>query len=107
MADSSAGGLGAAEVRGEESSHRGCDFFQMRLQRKVAGIQELDSGARNVATKRFGARRDKVEIVLAPDRQQWRLRRTEILLKFRIELHVVCVIEKQIELNVYVAGACE
>src|SRR6185503_14409277 len=87
----------------EELLHRCRNFADMRLDRKMSGIEELDRCVRQVFAKRLGSRRNEEGIVLAPDRKQRRFRFAEIFLKFRIELHVRCVIEKQIELDVFVS----
>src|SRR4030095_3879063 len=66
-------------------------------------LDELDLCVRQVLSKCLGSRRNEKGIILAPDREQWRLRFTKIFLKFRIELHIRSVIEKQIELNLFVS----
>src|SRR5262249_25104351 len=68
----------------------------------MAGIEELDSGSRQVFSKRLGSRGNEKRIVLAPDRQQWRLRLTEIFLEFRVKLYVGRVVQIQIQLDVFV-----
>ena len=57
------------------------DFGAVRLQREVAGLEEVDLCLRNVALKRFSARREEERIVLAPHRQKRRLVCPEVLLE--------------------------
>ena len=69
---------------------------------KMPGIQELDPRVRYILSKCLGSRRNEKGIVLAPNRQQRRLGLSKIILKCRIELHVRRIVEKQIQLNVFV-----
>ena len=71
----------------------------MRLQREMAGVEETDVRIRNVALECLGAWRQEERIVLAPDRQQRRLVRAEIILESRIERDVALVVAEQIELD--------
>src|ERR1700722_11983657 len=87
--------------------HCSCYLLRMRLDGKVARIQEVNSGIRNILAKSLRSRWNEEWIVLAPDRQQRRLRLPEVLLKFGIELHVRCIVEKKIKLNLFVAGTLE
>src|SRR5580698_330138 len=107
-----AGGLGSTanslgNVFSEEPPRCGGYLVKVSLEREVSGVEELDGGGRDVAAEGFSAGRDEIGIALAPDGEQRRLRSAEVLLKLRIELHVVRVVEKQIELDVDVAGARE
>ena len=61
----------------------------------------------NITLEGFGTCGDEVGIELTPDGEQWRLGGSEIFLKFRVELHVVRVVEEEIELDVDVAGEGE
>ena len=85
----------------EELFHRGGNFDNVRLGCKMPGIQELDP-RRYVLSKCLGPRGNEKGVVLTPNRQQRRLSLPKVILKRRIELHVRCVIEKQIQLNVFV-----
>src|SRR5580698_6014658 len=90
---------------GEEFSHGGCYFLYVGFEGEVAGVEELHFGVGNVAAEGFRAGRDEVEIKLAPDGEQWRLRLAEVLVEFWVELDVVGVVEEEIELDLDVAGA--
>ena len=57
----------------EKCPHRFCDFGDARLQREMAGIEEMHLGVGVVALEGLGAGRQEERIVLAPDRQQRRL----------------------------------
>ncbi len=89
-------------VRSEELFHRGRDFDYVRLEREMPGIQELNPRVRYVLSKCLGPRGNEEGVVLTPNRQQRRLGLPKVILKCRIELHVRRVIEKQIQLNVFV-----
>ena len=94
-------------ICGEEVFHGGSNFDDVRLRRKMSGIEELNLRARYVFAERLRSCGDEKGIVLAPDRKQGRLRFTEIFLKFRIKLYVRRVIQKQIELNLSVPRTLE
>src|SRR3984885_8629741 len=79
----------------------------MCLDREMPGVEELNLRAGYVLPKGFGSCRHEERIVLAPDRQQGRFRSAKIFLEFRIQLDVRRVIQKQIELNLYVPRAFE
>jgi hypothetical protein len=53
---------------GEIADCRG-DFVAMRLERKVAGVEETHLRARNVAPEGLRTRRQEEGVVLAPNRQ--------------------------------------
>ena len=61
----------------------------------------------NVALECFGACGDEIGIELAPHGKQRRLGGAEVLLEFRIKLHVVGIVEEEVELDVDVAGQRE
>ena len=75
-------------VRLEELIHRSGDFHDVRLDRKVACIQELNLRVRQIFSKCLGPGGNEEWIVLAPDREQGRLRLPKILLKLGIQLHI-------------------
>src|SRR5215467_5419016 len=89
----------------EKVLHGGGNFNDMCFEREMSGIEELNLRVRYVFPKCFCSRRNEERIVLAPDRQQRRFRLAEIFLKFRIQLHVRRVIQKQVELNLFVPRA--
>ena len=93
---------GGSYIRLEKVPHGGCNLYDMRLCCEMAGVKELNLCVREIHSKSLGARREKKRIVLAPDRKQRWLRLAEVLLKPRIKLHVRCVVEEQIKLNVFV-----
>jgi hypothetical protein len=87
----------------QETFHGRRDFVQMRFQCEVACIQKLNSRVGIISTERFRARGDKIWIMFARYREQGRPPRPEILLERGIKLHVVGVVEKQIQLNLSIA----
>src|SRR5271156_1660178 len=93
--------------RVEEVFHRGRDFDDMGLDRKMPGVKKLNLRSGYVLPKGFGSRWQEEWVVLAPDREQGRLRFAEIFLEFRVQLDVRRVIQKQIELNLFVPRAFE
>ena len=74
---------------------------------RSARYQETAPVRRLSLSKSLCSRGNEERIVLAPNRKQRRFRLAKIFLKFRIELYVRCVIQKQIELNLFVAWAFE
>src|SRR5271154_276750 len=94
-------------IRFQELCHGGSNLHDVGLYRKMPRVKELDSCFWQIFSKCLCARRQKEGIILAPDRQQRRLRFAEIFLKLRIELHVRGVVQKQIELNFYISRALE
>ena len=56
------------------------------LQRKMAGIEQMDFGLWIVAFERFRASRQKERIVLAPHRKKRRLLCTKVVLEFGVTL---------------------
>jgi len=72
---------------------------------KWSRIKKLHNGIGIIATIRLGAGWDKKRIMLAPDRKQRRLGVAEILLECRIQREIRSVVEKEIELDVFIAGA--
>src|SRR5579875_458395 len=94
-------------VRREELFHCRGNFNNVRLYSKMPGIQDLDARIRYIASKCFRPVRHKERVVLTPNREQRRLSLPKVILKCRIELHVRCVIEKQIQLNVFVPRALQ
>src|SRR5215471_1130854 len=95
--------LAGNAISRKELLHRESNFYNVRIYRKLSGIEELNLRARYVLPKRFGSRRNEKRIILAPDRKQRRLRLPEIFLESRIQFHIRCVIQKQIELNLFVS----
>src|SRR5580658_5505308 len=89
----------------EELAHGKGDLLEVCFQREVPCIQKLNLRARNISAKSFRAGRNEIGIALTPNRQERGLRLPEILLKSRVKLHVVGVVEKEVQLNVGVAGA--
>src|ERR1700685_1497465 len=86
---------------GEELEHGGGDFVGVGFQREMAGVEELDSRAGNVAAIGFGAGRDEEDIVLSPYGEEGRFVLAEVGLKFRVKFHIRRVVEIQIELNIF------
>src|SRR5215469_10538194 len=73
----------------------------------MPSIEELNLGTRYIFPKRIRSWGNEERIVLAPDRKQRRFRFTEIFLKFRIQPHVRRIIQKQIELNLFIPRTFE
>src|ERR1700735_394276 len=92
---------------GQELEHGGGDFVGVSLQGEVAGVEELDCGVGHVSAIGFGARRNEKHIVLSPYGEEGRLVLAEVGLKFRVKFHIRRVVEIQIELNIFYAGALE
>ena len=69
------------------------------FEREVTGVEEVHFGAWVVALERLSARRQKEGIVLPPDGEQRRMRLAEVLLELRIALHVVRIVQEQVELD--------
>src|SRR5580698_10386858 len=99
--------LAADAVRCEKLPHCSGYLRAVRLDGEVACVEEADLRIRDVFSKRLGPRGNEERIVLAPDSQQRRLRLAEILLELRIKLHVRCIVQEQIELNVFVSGTLQ
>src|SRR5262245_8087468 len=91
----------------EEVADRPGDLHGMCFQRKMARVEEVDDGARNVAPERLRARRQEERVVLAPHREQGRPVRTEVLVELRVQRNIAGVVEEQIELDLVVAGPSE
>src|SRR6516225_2969480 len=73
----------------------------------MPSIEKLHLSMRQILLKCLCSRGNEERIVLAPNCKQRRLRFAEIFLKFRIELYIRGVVEKQVELNFFVAWALE
>src|SRR5262245_36917286 len=80
------------------------DLAGVGFEREVAGVQEADDRAGNIALERLGTRRKKERIVPAPYRQKRRLVSAEVFLKRRIECDIALVIAEQVELHLIGAG---
>ena len=91
-------------VRNQELAHVLNDFFEVRFEREVSCRKQLDGGIWDIAPKGFSARRNEVRVKFSPDSEQWRPCAAEVLLERGIELHVVGVVQKQVKLDVNVAG---
>src|SRR5580658_5152462 len=75
------------------------DFGGVRFQREVPGVEEADECAWNIPLEGFGSRGQEEWVVLAPNRQQRRLMRSEISLELRVESDVAGIVEQQIKLR--------
>src|SRR5262250_3022856 len=73
----------------------------------MSRIEELNLRAGYVFPKCFCSGGNEERVVLTPDRQQRWFRLTEIFLEFRIALYVRGIVEKQVELNLFVLGPFE
>src|SRR6202046_3070366 len=92
---------------GQELEHGGGDFVGVSLQGEVAGVEELDGRVGIVSAIGFGAGRNEKYVVLSPYGEEGRFVLTEVGLKFRVKFYVGRVVEIQIELNIFYAGALE
>jgi hypothetical protein len=72
----------------EEVADRHGDLSRVRLKRKVPGVEEAHGCVRDVARKRFGARRQKEWVVSAPGGEKAGLVFAEICLKSRIQVKI-------------------
>src|SRR3546814_12790569 len=71
----------------------------MRLEREVTRVEERHRRVGIVAFERLRSRRQEERIVLAPDRQEWRLVGAEILLESRVERDVAFIVAEKVELR--------
>src|SRR5882762_8960971 len=71
----------------------------MRLQREVAGVEEADDRAGNVAFERLRTGRQEEGIVLAPYCQKRRPVRAEVILESRVQCHIALVVAEQVQLD--------
>src|SRR5215831_3918804 len=90
-------------ILSQECFHPGSNFHDVCLEGKMAGIKELNPCVRQVFSKCLCSWRYEKGIILAPDRKQWRLRLSKIFLELRIKPHVRRIVQKQIELNLFVS----
>src|SRR5712672_4587327 len=74
-------GADVARLSVQEVADAFRDFAGMRFQGKVAGVEEANNRARNIALERLGTRRQKEWVVLAPHRQERRLVPAEVFLE--------------------------
>jgi hypothetical protein len=79
------------------------DRPRVRLERKVAGVQEVDLGLREIAPVRLGAFREKNEVTLAPEDDGRRLTRAKVGVPLVVPLDVAAVVRVERELNRLVA----
>src|SRR5580658_187497 len=64
--------------------HRGGDLREVRFERKMPRLQELNRRVWVVSQECLGARRNEIWIEFAPHGQEGRLRRSKVLLKLRV-----------------------
>jgi hypothetical protein len=88
----------------QKLTHCDCNLLQVSLKREVSRWQEFDSSARDVFLERFCSCRDEVWIELAPYREEWRLRGSKVLLELGVQLHIVGIVQEEIELYINVPG---
>ena len=94
----------AVELASKKIANCACNFLRVGFQGEVTGFEEMHSGARVVAFERFGARRQEEPIVVPPDCQRWRLLAAKLFLEFGIERDITGIIQKQVQLNLIIAG---
>src|SRR5262245_29299471 len=81
------------------------DLLDVRFEREMSGIQQLDSGIGIITAVRLGAGRKEKRVMLAPDGEQRRFGVAKVLLEDWIEGQIGRVVKKEIELDVLVARA--
>src|SRR3989475_11655260 len=77
----------------------------MRLQGEVAGVEEADDRAGDVAPERLRTGRQEEGIVLAPYSQERQPVRAEVILESRVQCHVALVVAEQVQLDLIGARA--
>src|ERR1700722_17435064 len=75
----------------------------MRFRGEMTGGEELHDGIRVVAPIRFCAGWNEKWIVPTPNREERRLRFSKVVVKCRVELDVVGIVEKEIQLNPHIS----
>ena len=93
------------QFAGEEVADNDCDLWSLAFEREMTRFEQMDLGIRIVLPECFGASGQEKRIILAPDGEQWRPLRTEILLEFGIERDIALVVAEQIELDLVIAGS--
>src|SRR5437016_14429135 len=79
----------------------------MGFECEMPGVEELDLRARIVPLEGFGPGREKERIASAPDcERRWPVD-AEVFLELRIQLDVTRIVEKQVQLNIFIAGATQ
>src|SRR5579862_8629361 len=94
-------------ARRQELFHCGGNLHDVRLGGKMARIQELYLRVRYIFSKCEGPGGDEKRIVHSPNREQRRLRLAKVVLKRRVQLHIRCVVEEQIQLDVFIPRTFE
>ncbi len=89
----------------QELAHREGNLLEVSLECEVSRRQEFDDRGRNVLLESFSSSGNEVWIELAPYREEWRLRGSKVLLKLGVQLHVVGIVEEEIELYIDIAGS--
>src|SRR5262245_39150491 len=77
----------------------------MGFECEMPGIEELYLRAWIVPLEGVGSSREKERIGFAPDGEGGWPVQAEVFLELGIQLDVTCIVEKQIQLNVLIAGA--
>src|SRR5690242_4947180 len=89
---------------GQERKYKPRDLVVFLVQREMAGIEQVDIGARQVALERLRAGGDERGIVPPPDYQSWWLVLTQPRLPRRVRGDVCPVVGQQIGLDLALAG---
>jgi hypothetical protein len=95
------------DVPGEEVAHEVRDRVDVRLEREVAGVEDVVLEAAQVALVGLGSSEREDRIVLAPRDQRRRLVGAKVGLPARIERRIRAVAQEQVELDLVVARAIE
>jgi hypothetical protein len=88
----------------QEVADGGGDLGRVRLEGEVAGVEEPDVGARDVALEGFGSGRKEEGVIAAPDGKQRRLAGPEVLLEVGIVLNVAGIVQEQVQLDLVGTG---
>lgn len=68
----------------QEIDHQLCNFIDLFVERKMAGIEKVNLGIRDIPPIGFGTRRDERRIITSPDDQSWRSMRAQPRLPLRV-----------------------
>src|SRR6185312_1357895 len=98
---------GSGQFACQEIADVTSDFRAVRLEREVAGVQQMHFGIGNIFLVGQRTRRDEGRIILAPYRQQRWLMLTKILVEGRVGGDVVAVVVDQVKLDFVRARSCQ
>src|SRR5260370_42660921 len=88
----------------KEVTNSGRNFLIVRFEREVARVIEMDFRVRVISPERLRAAGQEERVAIAPDSQQWRPLCAEIFLELWIESDVARIIQKEVEMDLVIAG---